>query len=113
MSVLLRSTLLPAIIVVAPCLTGSHTALAQAPLSAGTLPSEIVLTRLSPRSYPPLARQAAIAGDVKIQLRIRKDGSVASTEVVSGHAMLKQAPWRALRNRSSSAGDAAIRLPIC
>jgi TonB family protein len=41
--------------------------------------------------YPPLARQARIMGDVKIDLGIRTDGKVESAEVVSGHAMLKQA----------------------
>ncbi len=30
-------------------------------------------------------------GDVQIQMEIRKNGSVASAEVVSGHPMLRQA----------------------
>jgi TonB family protein len=38
-----------------------------------------------------LARQARITGDVKMQVTIRQDGSVASAEVISGHPMLKQA----------------------
>lgn len=41
--------------------------------------------------YPPLARMARITGDVKIDLGIRPDGKVESAEVISGHAMLKQA----------------------
>src|ERR1700734_3848159 len=49
---------------------------------------EIVLNKLSPPAYPPLARQARIGGDVKIQLEIRLDGSVASAKVISGHPML-------------------------
>lgn len=54
-------------------------------------PSETgaVLIKLSPPIYPPLARQARIMGDVRIQVLIRKDGSVESVEVVSGHPMLK------------------------
>ncbi len=46
---------------------------------------------LSPPVYPPLARQARIAGDVVLQIGVRPDGSVASAEVISGHAMLKPA----------------------
>jgi TonB family protein len=53
--------------------------------------TKITLTDLSPPVFPQLARQARIMGDVQIQLEIRKDGSVASAKVVSGHAMLKQA----------------------
>lgn len=54
-------------------------------------PTEVEFVQLSPPVYPPLARQARITGDVKIQLKIRSDGSVASAEVISGHPMLKQA----------------------
>jgi len=49
------------------------------------------LLNLSPPVYPPLARQARIGGDVVLQIGVRPDGSVASAEVISGHAMLKQA----------------------
>jgi TonB family protein len=49
------------------------------------------LLNLYPPVYPPLARQARIAGDVILQIGVRPDGSVASAEVISGHAMLKQA----------------------
>jgi TonB family protein len=51
----------------------------------------VVLNKLFPPVYPPLARQARITGDVKMQVTIRQDGSVASVEVISGHPMLKQA----------------------
>ena len=51
----------------------------------------VVLTKLSPPVYPPLARQARITGDVKIAIGIRQDGSIVSAEVISGHPMLKQA----------------------
>ncbi len=50
----------------------------------------VVLTKLSTPVYPPLARQAHITGDVKVQVSIRKDGSVVAAYVVSGHAMLMQ-----------------------
>jgi TonB family protein len=49
----------------------------------------VLLVKLSPPAYPPLARQARIMGDVRIQLAIRRDGSIESSEVVSGHPRLK------------------------
>lgn len=52
---------------------------------------EVVLSKLSPPIFPPLARAAHILGDVEIDVRIRRDGSVQSAEVVSGHPMLKAA----------------------
>jgi TonB family protein len=59
--------------------------------NAATPETGVVLTKLFPPAYPPLARQARIMGDVKLQVGIRQDGSVASGDVVSGHPMLKQA----------------------
>lgn len=58
----------------------------------------IVLTEASPPVYPPLARQAAITGDVKILASIRPDGSVASAEAESGHPMLEPAALEHARN---------------
>jgi len=52
---------------------------------------EVVLNNVYPPVYPPLARMARIMGDVKIQVRIRRDGSVDSAKVLSGHPMLKEA----------------------
>ena len=49
---------------------------------------DVVLSELSPPIYPPLARQARIAGDVKLELRIRPDGGIDSVEIVSGPPML-------------------------
>jgi TonB family protein len=49
------------------------------------------LRRLAPPIYPPLARQARITGTVRIQLQLRKNGSVASAKVIDGHPMLRQA----------------------
>lgn len=60
-------------------------------VSAATPETGVVLTKLFPPAYPPLARQARIMGDVKIQVGIRQHGSVASAEAISGHLMLKQA----------------------
>ncbi len=52
---------------------------------------------LHPPAYPPLARQARISGDIVLQIGVRPDGSVASAEVISGHAMLKQSALESAR----------------
>jgi TonB family protein len=59
--------------------------------SPGAPQGGVVLTKLFDPTYPPLARQARIAGDVDLTLAIRRDGGVESAVVVSGHPMLKQA----------------------
>ena len=68
-----------------------HTAMAQGVTSSDTQVNGGVLTKLSPPVYPPLSRQAHITGDVKIQVWIWRNGSIASAEVLSGHPMLKLA----------------------
>ncbi len=50
--------------------------------------AEVILVKLSPPLYPPLARQARIMGDVRVYVHVRKDGSVESVELFSGHPML-------------------------
>ncbi len=47
--------------------------------------------------YPPLARQARIAGTVRLQAVISKDGTIQSLEVVSGHPLLVQSALDAVR----------------
>ncbi len=39
-------------------------------------------------AYPPLAKQARIAGAVVLQAEISKDGSIQNLHVISGHPML-------------------------
>lgn len=65
--------------------------LAQSSESADASQGEVVLTKLSAPVYPPLARQMRIAGDVVVTLGIRRDGSVESAALVSGHPLLVQA----------------------
>ena len=66
-------------------------------LSAQVTPSSempqqrVVLSKLSPPIYPPLARGARVTGNVELALRIRHDGRVESADVVSGHPLLKEA----------------------
>jgi TonB family protein len=84
-------------LVLAHLLTASAMALLAFPgtavshASEGSLKPEAIVSKLFPPVYPPLARQARIAGDVVIQVEVRQDGSVAAAEVISGHPMLKQA----------------------
>jgi TonB family protein len=50
--------------------------------------NRISLSKLSPPTYPPLARQAHISGEVRLEVRIHPDGSVESVSAQSGPAML-------------------------
>jgi TonB family protein len=50
-----------------------------------------VMAQLFGPKYPPLAQSARIAGDVKLTLGIRKDGSIDTVVLVSGPPMLTQA----------------------
>jgi len=61
---------------------------AQSTQSSDAIQGTVLLTKLFPPSYPPLAKQARIAGDVMVAVRVRPDGSVESASAVSGHAML-------------------------
>ncbi len=71
------------------CILSSRCGSAQDAASAQTpQQTEVVLVKLSPPLYPPLARQARIMGDVKVYVHVREDGSVESAELVSGHPML-------------------------
>ncbi len=50
--------------------------------------------------YPSLARSARIIGDVELRVKVRRDGSVISAEIVSGPAMLQEsARASALKSR--------------
>lgn len=70
---------------------------AQSTVSADAQQTGVVLVKLSPPVYPPLARQASIFGEVKVEIAIRPDGSVASAELFSGHPMLAPAALESAR----------------
>lgn len=65
------------------------------------LPSDskgtVELTHLLEPTYPMLAREARISGDVEVQLGIRRNGSVDSAAVVNGHPMLAPAALKSAR----------------
>jgi TonB family protein len=78
--------------VAAACLlTVVANARSQSTATAETAEPRVVITKLSPPVYPPLARQAHITGDVVVQVSIGKDGSIESVELFDGHPMLARA----------------------
>jgi TonB family protein len=80
------------ILVVAIVVSGTIIkSLAQSSSSANPPQDVVVLTKLTQPVYPPLARQVHITGDVELTVEVRKDGTVQSAVVVSGHPLLQQA----------------------
>jgi TonB family protein len=71
---------------------------AQRAVGADTSQGEVVMTKLMPPVYPPLARQARVTGDVEVTVNVRADGSVASVNQVSGHPLLVQAAVASAQN---------------
>jgi TonB family protein len=71
------------------CIIGAENIFAQTRPLEEVPGTGAVLAKLSPPIYPPLALQARISGDERVEVGIRKDGSIESAEVVDGHAMLK------------------------
>jgi hypothetical protein len=82
---------------------------AQSTVSAGTQQTGVVLVKLSPPVYPPLARQARIMGDVEIQLSIRKDGASNRRRCSVDTPCSHREHWQALNNRNSNARIAQMR----
>jgi hypothetical protein len=70
--------------------TGS-TAFAQTDSRSEMSKGDVFVIGLFNPTYPPLARQARISGEVEIKLGIRRDGSIESAVAVSGHPMLTPA----------------------
>lgn len=52
--------------------------------------AEVVLVKLAPLVYPPLARQARIEGDVVIYVEANPNGAIETSKVISGHPLLAQ-----------------------
>lgn len=66
---------------------------------------EIVMMSPFNLTYRPLPRRANITGDVELKLEVRKDGSIQSASVVSGHPMLTQVHWTVPNDHISNAED--------
>jgi protein TonB len=56
----------------------------------------LLIKKIQP-SYPPLARQARIQGQVLLQAEISKDGSIQNLRLISGHPMLAPAAIEAVK----------------
>lgn len=56
----------------------------------------LILKKVNP-TYPPLARQARIQGQVVLQAEISKDGSIENLRLISGHPMLAPSAIEAVR----------------
>jgi TonB family protein len=52
---------------------------------------EVVLLKLATPTYPPLAKQTRIAGDVEVYVEVGPSGSIDTTKVIEGHPLLAQA----------------------
>jgi TonB family protein len=89
----------------------SCNAVAQGIQQLATINSGVVIAKLSPPSYPPLALQARITGTVELNVTIRRDGSIESVTVVSGHPILSEAALDSARHTEwecKGCGEAAI-----
>jgi len=62
----------------------------------GIVQAAKILRQVKP-IYPPLARQARISGDVRLEAVISREGTVASLQVMSGHPLLVPAALEAVR----------------
>lgn len=56
----------------------------------------LLIRKINP-TYPPLARQARIQGQVLLQAQISKDGSIENLQLISGHPMLAPAAIEAVK----------------
>ncbi len=65
------------------------------PMSEGVMEAAL-LNKVQPQ-YPPVARLMHIAGTVRLQAIIGKDGRVRDVQVLSGHPLLVQAALAAVR----------------
>lgn len=68
-----------------------HKLTAQAEPQHQEVEARVVLSKLFPPIYPPLARQARVSGDVHLKVSIYSDGSIHSVTVIDGPPMLQQA----------------------
>jgi TonB family protein len=68
-----------------------RTVIAQAKAEGQEIRPQVVLSKLFPPIYPPLARWARTSGDVHLKVSIHPDGSINTVTVIDGPPMLLQA----------------------
>lgn len=66
-------------------------------ITVGEKVQQAMLTHHVAPAYPPLAKQARIAGAVRFKILIDADGSITKIELISGHPLLVQAALDAVR----------------
>jgi TonB family protein len=84
-------------LVIFACVSGTTLVSAQSDDFPADSRNTVVLSKLFPPAYPPLARQARIEGDVEVTVRVRPDGSIESAAVISGAPMLGPAALMSAR----------------
>jgi TonB family protein len=88
----------PLTLLFALALAFSSSVIAQAQTDSGLPKNEVVLSSLSPPTYPRLAQVARITGTVEIELRVRQNGTVDSAQIISGHPMLRDSALESARH---------------
>jgi TonB family protein len=66
---------------------------------------QVVLSKLFPPVYPPLARQALVFGNVHLRISVRSDGSIDSVDVIDGHRLLQRAVLDSARHSQFECKD--------
>jgi hypothetical protein len=87
----MRRAFVLAVVLIGVFITVPQNAFAQGAAPAEASQTGVVLVKLSPPIHPGTARMTAISGEVKIQLAIRKDGSIESASLFSGPLILASA----------------------
>src|SRR5579859_4455467 len=84
------------VVAIAGVLFASRSSHAQ---NAGVSPKgEVDLLKLAKPTYPPLAKQTRIAGDVEVYVEVGRDGSIETASVIQGHPLLAQAALDSTRH---------------
>lgn len=65
-------------------------------VQGGVVQEALIINRVIP-PYPPLARAAGIQGRVSFSAIIGRDGAIMNLQVLSGHPLLRQAAFDAVR----------------
>lgn len=74
-----------------------HDAGGNTPVRLDENASHALLLKSIPPQYPPDARASRIQGQVRLRMIIGKDGHVKRLHVISGHPLLAQAAFNAVR----------------
>ena len=99
-----------------PFLLAGSVALCVGTAFAGNV-HRVIVSRIAP-TYPELARRMHVGGKVVLLVSIKADGTVASTKVESGHALLAPAAqdavthWRFAPNPDATESEVEVNFNI-